>query len=277
MLLKPLVGYLPELNSLRRLITSPSTDYFRLQAAVSQARAELGLGELAVLDYNQLISEFKANGAVLVPVLRGERKSHENALHIRLPQDDVTFVFLNLDTRLEDFKFWMAHELAHVYTPDLAGKIEGEDFSDAFAGGLLFPQSSAELCYREASGHTTVASEVNVLKRYASKYQISVYTVYLQVMNFAKAHGLAPLCVTKEKINAIRNSGSTLFVSQVLFDPLPPSPAKYIAACENIFQSEFFYALKRMIRENGTGASYVQQVLDTSVQDSLALHEELRD
>jgi Zn-dependent peptidase ImmA (M78 family) len=55
----------------------------------------------------------------------GEKKRHENALHILLPAEKVTFIYLNLDTHLEDFKFWMAHELAHVYTPELAGKDEG--------------------------------------------------------------------------------------------------------------------------------------------------------
>jgi len=35
MLLKPLVTYLPEMQVLRTLITSPSTDYARLQLGVS--------------------------------------------------------------------------------------------------------------------------------------------------------------------------------------------------------------------------------------------------
>jgi len=61
-----------------------------------------------------------------------------------------------------------------------------------------------------------------------------------------------------------------------MFDPMPPSPQRYIAACENTFQTRFFQALKRMIHNSGTGAPYIQQVLDTPLQDSLALHEELQ-
>jgi Zn-dependent peptidase ImmA (M78 family) len=49
------------------------------------------------------------------------------------------FIQLNLDTNLEDSKFWMAHELAHVHTPDLAGNEESENFADAFDSALLFP------------------------------------------------------------------------------------------------------------------------------------------
>lgn len=275
MLLKPLVAFLPEVRALRTLITSPSIDYVRLQVAASQVRAKLGLGDLATLSYEQLIAEFKSSGAVLVPVLWGQKQNHKNALHILLPQEDVTFIFLNLDTRLEDFKFWMAHELAHVYTPSLAGTNEGEDFADAFAGALLFPLACAEAAYRDAMRETT-AKEVSALQRHASKHQISLNSVYQQVMRYAQANGLPHLRVLEKTIHAVRNSGVGSLVSQALFDPLPPKPAQYIAACGNAFQSDFFKALKRMIHENGTGATYIQQILDISVQDAMALHEELR-
>ena len=58
MLLKPLVPFLPEMHALRTLITSPSTDYNKLQLAVSQTRSRLGIGDNAVLHYEQLIGEF---------------------------------------------------------------------------------------------------------------------------------------------------------------------------------------------------------------------------
>jgi Zn-dependent peptidase ImmA (M78 family) len=98
-------------------------------------------------------------------VMWGEKQNHKNALHILLPQEKVTFIFLNLDTRLEDFKFWMAHELAHVYTPDLAGTDEGEDFADAMAGALLFPKSLAETAYPQAVRQSTPAGEIRELQR----------------------------------------------------------------------------------------------------------------
>ena len=41
----------------------------------------------------------------------------------------------------------MAHELAHVFTPRLAGHEEGEDFADAFAAALLFPKELACAAY----------------------------------------------------------------------------------------------------------------------------------
>ena len=116
-LLGPLVDHLPPLRALRTALPDPSTVYADLQRAVAQTRDKLGIGQRAVLQYATLIGEFAANDAFIVPVMWGEKQRHENALHILLPTQHVTFIYLNLDSRIEDFKFWMAHELAHVYNP----------------------------------------------------------------------------------------------------------------------------------------------------------------
>ena len=274
-LLRPLVEFLPDVPSLRAGISTPSQEYSKLQGIVSEVRAKLGVGERAVLAYEQLIGEFKACGAVLVPVLWGKKQRYENALHILLLKEDTTFVYLNLDTRLEDFKFWMAHELAHVYTPELAGKDEGEDFADAFAGALLFPESCAELAYGELMAASTVGRQVAVLQAQANHHSISLYTVYLQIKHFAAAKAFPPIKVPATTIHAVRNVGVAPLVSEAIFDPMPPKPSKYIAACKNIFQSDFFTALEQMINDRGTGMSYVQQVLDIPLQDAAGIHQEL--
>lgn len=273
-LLKPLVDFLP-LPTLRTQITSPSTSYARLQSDALQVRSKLGMCERSVLRYQALIGEFKSCGAVLVPVLWGQKQQHKNALHILLPSSKVTFVFVNLDTKLEDFKFWMAHELAHVYTPELAGSDEGEDFADAFAGTVLFPRACAEQAYAEAVGALGTTGEIAVLQRYSAEHQISLNTVYQQVQVYAREHQLPSLRTAEETIHKVRNSSAPQLVSSILFDPAPPRPAQYMAAAENVFQSAFFHALKCMIREHGTGASYIQQIMDISLVDAVGIHEEL--
>lgn len=275
MLLKPLVPYLPEMQVLRTLITSPSTEYGKLQTAVSQTRARLGLGDQAVLRYEQLIGEFADCGAILIPVLWGAKGNHENAMHIRLPAEDVTFIFVNLDTRVEDFKFWMAHELAHVLTPDLAGTIRGEDYADAFAGSLLFPRACAEAAYTEASRKRSSSGEIDALLQYAHTHSISLNTVHQRVKEFAAFSRLPALSVDDRAIHKVRNRMIGPLVSEALFDPMPPSPRQFIANAENNFRSTFFQAIKQMIQDKGTEAGYLQQVLDLSIGDAQALHEEL--
>jgi transcriptional regulator with XRE-family HTH domain len=275
-LLKLLLPYLAEQQVLRTQITSPCTDYRKLQLAVTQTRERLGIGARAVLDYHHLISEFKNCAAVLAPVMWGARQRHENALHIRLPKEDVTFIFLNLDTRIEDFKFWMAHELAHVYTPELAGTDKGEDFADAFAGALLFPKACTAAAYDHAHKQADAEGIISVFQEYAQEHQISLNTVYQQVKGYARNADLPALSVDEKSIHSVRNSCAGPLISEALFKPMPPAPARYIAYCGNLFQSDFFHALKRMYRDRGTGPAYLQQILDLSIHDARAVYEELR-
>lgn len=274
-MLKPLVSYLPARRTLRTQIPSPSCDYEPLQNAAALVRAKLGIGMQAVLLYQHLISEFQDNDAVIVPVMWGEKQNHQNALHILLPEERVTFIYLNLDTRLEDFKFWMAHELAHVYTPDLAGSDLGEDFADALAGALLFPKELAQIAYAEASGAKNKSAEMEVLRRHAKAHQISLFSVFCEAQNYAEASGLKPLRVSGTDIHMVRNSSRGSLVSESLFKPLPPEPSAYVAASNNTFRSAFFHALQLMLHDRETGAGYIQQVLDISLRDATALHDEL--
>ncbi len=276
MLLVPLLPHLPALRWLRTSIGQPSMVYADLQRAAAQTRDKLGVGAQAVLEFDTLIGEFAANDAFLVPVLWGERRRHENALHILLPSSGVTFIYLNLDAHIEDFKFWMAHELAHVYTPTLAGNDAGEDYADAFAGALLFPQPLAEQAWRDAAGARRKADAVAALVRHARQHRISLFTVYTQANAFARAGGLRPLALDeKTDIHAVRNADRGPLVSQWLFDPLPPEPATYVAAAHGRFGSEFFNALRRLLKAEGVGPGYVQQILDVPLADAVALHQVL--
>lgn len=274
-LLKPLVGFLDEQSSFRTQFAAASTVYEPLQAMAAQVRSRIGLGEESVLLYEHLIEQFSSNGAVIVPVMWGEKHLHKNALHILLRQEKVTFIFLNLDTHLEDFKFWMAHELAHVYTPELAGTNQGEDFADAFAGALLFPRALAKETYARSSRQASIKDEVKVLQEAARTHSISLYSVFQEVNHYAKASGLPAIRCPDKDIHAIRNSLRGPLVSESLFRPLPPKPEVFVAAAKTVFGSDFFPALQRMLRVHGTGPGYVQQIMDIPLQDAAALHEVL--
>jgi len=274
-LLRPLVSYLPPLKSLRTVIPAPSMHYEDLQNAVSDVRHKLGVGMGSVISYSQLIKEFSNNDAVIIPVMWGNKSTHENALHILLKSEKVTFIFLNLDTYIEDFKFWMAHELAHVFTPELAGTNDGEDFADAFAGALLFPRELAQDAYSKASSKANASGQLRVLRDFAREHEISLHSVFLQVCNYAKSLNLPSLKVTGESIHSVRSLSRGKLVSNILFEPMPPDPETYISAVQNTFQSPFFDSMKRMISEKGTGHGYIQQILDSSIGDATALHNEL--
>lgn len=274
-MLKPLVNYLPPRQSLRTQIADTSLDYDNLQTTVASVRTKLGIGQAAVLSYEHLIKQFVENDAVIVPVMWGEKNRHENALHILLPSERITFIYLNLDTHLEDFKFWMAHELAHVYTPDLAGTDEGEDFADTFAGALLFPRELAHQAYVSASAKRTASSIMSALHKFAKEHMISLYSVFTEVNKYAAAMKLPQLKACDKDVHAVRNSVRGELVSAILFKPLPTNPKTYVASAHGVFQSLFFTALQAMLHERDTGAGYVQQVLSVALPDAQAIYHEL--
>lgn len=274
-MLKPLAEYLPARKELRTQIPAASLDYERLHNAASSVRSRLGIGQEATLSYEHLIDEFVANDAVIIPVMWGKKQVHENALHILLPAEKVTFIYLNLDTHLEDFKFWMAHELAHVYTPELAGLDEGEDFADAFAGALLFPKELAAKAYADAMHKAGMHSQISVLQSYAHANMISLFSVYVEVCKFAKKMDFPELSVTATEIHQVRNHVRGELVSSALFKPMPPDASTYISASTRLFKSPFFDALHHMLHARKTGAGYIQQVLGASIADAQSIHKEL--
>ncbi len=146
-LLKPLVEYLPFDQLIGpATLKQPKLDYGYLQNLVEEIRQEMGVSAMEEITYRHLIKRFQDMQTVLIPVLWGAKDRHENALHIFLPDSKTTWIYLNLDSEAHDFKFWMAHELGHVLAPDLRDD-EGEDFADAFAGVLLFPENLAKKTY----------------------------------------------------------------------------------------------------------------------------------
>ncbi|KAA0086078.1 helix-turn-helix domain-containing protein [Trinickia soli] len=273
-LLKSVVEFLPTRPSLRPRLNSPSLEYMQLQRAIVDVRTKLGVGTTVPLEYSHLIGQFIEAGAVLIPVLWGEKKRHENAVHICLPAEDITFIYLNLDTKLEDFKFWMAHELAHVYTPKLAGSDEGEDFADAFAGALLFPEPCAKVAYADAIGKSEPEA-VRALNQHAVSHSISVYSVFCEVQKYQESAGLPPIATTETAIHKFRNGNASSLVSAALFGDEAPTAKVYVHACEEIFRCQLFSALRAIIKMRSVGPTFVHQVLDIPLSDASAIHAEL--
>jgi hypothetical protein len=143
------------------------------------------------------------------------------------------------------------------------------------AGALLFPKSFAEAAYAHAIRQSARTGEIRELQRHANAHSISLFSMFREINNYAKAHGLPALRSKETDIHAARNSQRGKLVSESLFAPLPPEPAAYVAAAQNVFRSGFFHSLQRMIKSKGPGVGYVQQIMDISMQDAAAIHGEL--
>ena len=274
-LLKELVPFLPFTTlTLPPFLKAPVVDYDYIQEVVSNVRQEIGVDPDGVVDFRRLIRTFRALQTVLIPVFWGNKNRHENAIHVYLPDSKTTWVYLNLDTNVHDFLFWMSHELGHSLSPDLSGDF-AEDFADAFAGSLLFPRALAKRAYKELSGKR-IGTQINRIKLYAEKMMISPYNVYSQINAYAEREGQRKLALDKD-IHPATTKFNQAFpnLSEVLFDGAAPKPEAYIERIGNEFETPFFDVLKTYLRETGRGPGFVQTVLDCGALDAKAIHSEL--
>jgi len=276
-LLSRLVPYLPskpltDPPSLRE----PNLDYEYVQRAARDVREKIGVAEAAPLEFRDLIEHFERFAVVLIAVFWGHRDAHENALHIHLPESGTTWIYLNLDSQSHDFKFWMAHELGHVISPGLEGD-EAEDFADAFAAALVFPETYAATEYEALARKGNPGSIINHLKAAAERFMISPITVFEQVRQYAQATGRPALALDRRAIYpAATNFNKQFFaIRETLFDSEEPTASSYIRKSEEIFGTPFFKALSGYLRTAEAGAGYVQAVLNTSLVDAKAITAEL--
>lgn len=257
-------------------LRDPSLDYEYIQRVARDVRERIGVAQTGPLEFGDLIEHFERFSVVLIPVFWGHREAHENALHIHLPESGTTWIYLNLDSKTHDFKFWMAHELGHVISPSLGGD-QAEDFADSFAATLVFPEECAATEYEALSRKVNPGSIINHLKSVAARFMISPITVFEQVRLYARERHRTALRLDVRAIFPVATNFNKRFYSirETLFDGEEPTASSYIKKSEEIFGTPFFTALSRYLRDAEAGAGYVQAILNTSLVDAKAITAEL--
>jgi len=280
--LRQLVPFLPfSTLEMPPVLKSPSCDYDYLRQVTANVRAEINLGPIESIDFSHLTRRFRDLQAVVVPVLWGSKQVHENALHIFLPDSQTSWVYLNLDTNVHDFKFWMAHELGHCLSPELKGE-EAEDFADAFAASLLFPHDLAEQAYSSIGLQQTPAKKINHVIDLAIEMTISPYTVIKQVNCYATSQRKSEIKLDNAFYGAVTNFNKKYVnLSESLFGVLDknqkekPTAHDYIERSENAFDTPFFELLRKYLDQLDKGPGFVQTVLDIPLLDARSIYAEL--
>ena len=273
-LLEPLVRLLPfdQFVTPGRL-KHPSLEYSYVQELVTKVRLELGLDPAKRIDFGDLIGKFNEFQAVIVPVMWGRKTRHENALHIHLPESKTTWIFLNLDSELHDFKFWMAHELGHVLSVDLLEKGENEvaeDFADAFAGALLFPEAAAAEAYERYCRRKSEPARVREIIEIAKDYVISPFSVYKELEKLAAARKLAFCPVDEKLLHAQISAFNKRFktISQILFDGHTPSADHFMRVGNETFNTPVYRVLGDYVKETQVSDSTISRMLDIPLVDA---------
>ncbi len=276
LLLEILAPYLPFEDLFQPpYLKEPKLDYSYIQKTAHRIRSEIKVKDGEPIAFEQLIDKLNDFEIVLIPVFHGRRDHHENALHIYLPASKTTWIFLNLDSNLHDFKFWMAHELGHILSPSLTGD-SAEDFADVFAQALLFPEMRAEKAFRSLKHLRSTRSRFREILSIADSLKISPITVYKAINDYAAATGLAELNLEPDIYAATTNFNKKYpNVSEMLFDGKPCSATDYVKKTKELFGSPFFEALRVYLSENEKSAGFIQSILDCSILDAKEIHAEL--
>jgi len=271
--LERLVEFLPAQMMIKPPeLKEPINNYVYVQKAASTIREKFAFSNSKIA-FVEIINVLNSFNSILIPVLLGSKKNHENALHIYLPGSKTTWIYINLDTKVFDFKFWLAHELGHVLTPALEGN-EAEDFADNFAGAFLFPVELAENKYLELIKTKSKRRQINCLIKTAEQLVVSPITIYKEVNKYAKHNKLDKIDLEKD-LYASTTSFTNEFqlVSHTLFKTTKPEVEKYIQISEKEFSTIFFILLKKYHLENELKPGFVSSVLNVPYMDAREISE----
>jgi hypothetical protein len=272
-LLELLVPYIPDARMFQSpALKKPRVDYHYIQRVANSIRKEIGAKNGHPIAFEQIINKINEFEVILIPVFHGNKEDHENALHIFLPSSNTTWIYLNLDSNVHDFKFWMAHELGHVLSPSLSGEV-AEDFADAFAQALLFSEDLAESSYKTLKRIRNKKSRTKNIVKISEDLTISPITVYKSINNYAIENDKEMIPLEPDIYAATtRLNKNYLNVSDALTEKKTINASQYIKITENIFKSPFFDIVRMFLSENEKSAGFIQSIIDTSILDAKELH-----
>ncbi|MDT0359337.1 helix-turn-helix transcriptional regulator [Herbaspirillum huttiense F1] len=262
------------------VLETPSLNEEYINEVARQVRAKAGVKPSEPLLRAQLLELLYDFGAILVPVYWSKGKhGHENALSVYLPDEKVSWVVFNLHAQIDDFNYWLAHELGHCYTLHALQGDDGETFAEKFAQELLFPPEAAQI----AADDIVSSPPEQALSRanwYAGKYETSVVTVIRQADAILKKNGKKVTGLESPKFWAAWSSTrhETPTVSHALFDSEQLWGQEYVIKAGEFFRTPVFKTIADwQANQGGRSPSFVANALNVdlsqAVELSLALYE----
>ena len=286
MLLDLIADYLPDgALEVPPVLKRPSLDYAYIQKAAAMVRSLAGKSVTDVIQYSDLVEIIHVYDVIPVPVFWGVTSSRDNdahGLYVESPRSKKEWMYINLDSYLLDFKFWIAHEIGHIISKCTCDADFSENFAEVFAQSFLFPEEMAAKAYNKLAG-LNANQLVTEMIALAEPLLISPYTIYKSVNSYAVQKELDQL----EKLNstyvAIKKyveKKSTLIEklradSERSFagaDEEYLSPEEYVYFAETYFKTPIFDSLRRFLVETSRGDGFLQSLFDIQAVEAKELH-----
>ncbi|HED08198.1 MAG TPA: XRE family transcriptional regulator [Ignavibacteria bacterium] len=270
--LREITEYLPsEMMIKPSELKQPVNEYSYIQKIVNLVRKKYNITEDR-LNFKEVISILNSFNVILIPQLLGTKNQHENALHIYLPDSQTTWVFINLDTKIFDFKFWLSHELGHILTPSLEDK-KAEDFADNFAGAFLFPSNLAEENYFKIKAIRGIYKKIDYTIKIANQLIISPITIYKEINKFAEFRKLPGINLEPHIFKATTNfTKKYKLMSRHLFKDEKPDAETYIKTVEEKYETIFFKLLEKLYLAKGLTEGYIKTVMNLPITDAKEIY-----
>ena len=274
--LEQLVEFLPRNMMIKPPeLKEPRNNYKYIQSAAETVRNIFEITDWGI-KFDEIIDILNSLNVILIPVLLGNKRNHENAIHIYLPKSQTTWIYINLDTKIFDFKFWLSHELGHILTPSLSNN-EAENFADNFAGAFLFPEELAKRKYNEILILKSKTKKINSLISTASDLIISPITILKEINKYAKSHNLKVIDLEEKTFYAATTKFTMNYslISEFLLGKGKVSTNYYITKSKKFFKTIFFDLLIKYNQKKGLTEGFVSQVLNVSLIDAKEIYSTL--
>jgi len=216
-----------------------------------------------------LVSQAFKQDAILVPALWGRNNDSDNGLSIYQPQQGITWIFLNLDARQCDFRYWLSHELAHAYTVE--SHIDTETFAELFAQHLLFPDKLAEKLYNKLKDKANAEEWHTQIQQMASSLEISSRTVQHALLNWTtRKKKTNPLADDVHLVTAKKTDDLSVTLFQSLFGKNNEqiNCLDYFKKTIDMFGDTFWRTLQNARQADKITPGCIQQILKNSCIDA---------
>lgn len=266
--LEQLVDFLPSNMMIKPPeLKEPKNNYQYIQSGASTIRKAFNISDWGI-KFDEIINILNSLNVILIPVLLGNKRNHENAIHIYLPKSQTTWIYINLDTKIFDFKFWLSHELGHILTPSLVNN-EAENFADDFSGAFLFPEELAKRKYCEILSLRSKTKKINSIISTASDLIISPITILKEINKYAKHHGLKVIDLEENTFYAVTTKFTKNYslVSELLLGKEKPIVEKYIEIAEKKFNTPIFNLLREYDKTHEITTNYLKTIFNIPPTD----------
>ena len=257
-----------KLNSFKTTLSNPKNNVFYMSEIVKDFKNRFDI-KSTLIEFEEIQKIFSGCNAFVIPVLWGESENKTNSIHIHLPESMTDWIYINLDSFIYDYKFWMIHELSHLITPEIKDEFESEAFADNFAAEFLFPINETEIFIKSVKSYNIEDILLQLFKKAIDLY-ISPYTIYKQIHKYLLSinHELIdiPKIVDafKEKLPPEKN----ITLTEFFFNKKLPEPEEYVNLIEKYFSKDFINALKSYSINESFSVGFVQNIFHISLLDA---------